>query len=270
MISYVLVLIESLATGQLTHAYLEGPMSESWCERLIERDGYVGEDLTSRRLPSCVSWPHAQQMLLDHLCRQRRGPGLPWRRHFDCEATVPTAISTASLAPAAAPIAAFPTQSAMRSTQPEPDVLRPPTQAHAEALALPSQAQPQAPALPEQPSYRPAQRQFHLGTAAAALVAQAQTQAGGGNYELAAATIERALRIEPENPLVWVELGRLRLRAGEAAQADGIERKALALASGDGPVQGSAWRLIAESLRARGRNQEAAEADHAASSLSAQ
>jgi hypothetical protein len=32
MISYVLVMIASLATGQRTHASLEGPMSQTWCE----------------------------------------------------------------------------------------------------------------------------------------------------------------------------------------------------------------------------------------------
>jgi uncharacterized protein HemY len=117
---------------------------------------------------------------------------------------------------------------------------------------------------------KPAQRQFHLGPAATALVTQARAQAGGGHYDLSAATLERALRIEPENPLVWIELGELRMREGDAAQANGIERKALVLATGDSQVQAAAWRLIAESLRAQGRNQEAAEAHRTASLLSAE
>ena len=44
-------------------------------------------------------------------------------------------------------------------------------------------------------------------------------------------------------------------------------RKALALATGDPQAQTSAWRLIAESLRALNRNDEAAEADRRASAL---
>jgi hypothetical protein len=259
MISYVLVLIESLTTGQLTQAYLEGPMSDSWCAQLIERAGYAGDDGTSRRLPSCVSWPAAQQMLLQHLCRHRHGPAMPGRRHFDCEPPVPTAVSTTALAPAEPQIASLthrsyaPTQQ-VRSDEPPP--------------LPPVPSQPEAQPQPELPLSRPPRKPFHLGPAASALVTQARTQAGSGHYDLAAATIERALRIEPENPLVWVELGRLRMHEGDAAQANGIERKALALATGDSQVQADAWRLVAESLRAQGRNQEAAEADRNAASLS--
>ncbi len=46
-------------------------------------------------------------------------------------------------------------------------------------------------------------------------------------------------------------------------------RKALALATGDPQAQSSAWRLIAESLRLRNRNQDAAEADQKAAALAA-
>jgi tetratricopeptide (TPR) repeat protein len=113
----------------------------------------------------------------------------------------------------------------------------------------------------------PVPRQFHLGPAATALVAQAHRQALAGDYGQAAATLERALRIEPDNPLVWVELGRVQLGENNPAQADAMGRKALALATGDAAAQASAWRLIAESLRARGRNGEAYEADRRAASL---
>ena len=136
--------------------------------------------------------------------------------------------------------------------------------------AQPGTAQPEpgtpTPAVPEPP--RPPPKQFKLGPATASLVAQARKQATGGNYEPAAATIERALRIEPENPLLWIELGQIRLSEGNAPQADGMGHKALALATGDAQAQSSAWRLIADSLRARQRNQEAAEADKKAATLS--
>ena len=123
----------------------------------------------------------------------------------------------------------------------------------------------QPPAAPAQPG-APSQRQFRLGPAANALVTQAHTQASAGEFPAAGATLERALRIEPDNPLLWIELGRLQMmQEGNAAQADGMGRKALALATGDAAAQASAWSLIADSLRARGRNQEAADADrHAA------
>jgi predicted Zn-dependent protease len=126
-------------------------------------------------------------------------------------------------------------------------------------------AQP-APPPPDRPS-APPPRQFHLGPAASALVTQAHTQAGGGDYGQAAATLERALRIEPDNPLLWIELGRVRLDENNAAQADAMGRKALALATADAGAQAAAWRLIADSLRSLGRNPEAAEADERAGTL---
>lgn len=117
---------------------------------------------------------------------------------------------------------------------------------------------------PAGPPGQPVPRQFHLGAAASALVAQAHRQATGGDYASATATLERALRIEPENPLLWIELGRVRLGENNPAQADAMARKALALGTGDPAAQASAWRLIADSLRARGRNAEAYEADRRA------
>lgn len=123
------------------------------------------------------------------------------------------------------------------------------------------------PPLPGPPSPT---RQFYLGAAASALVTQAHTQAGAGEYAAAGATLERALRIEPDNPLLWVELGRVQMGEGNAGQADGMGRKALALARGDAAAQASAWRLIADSLHARGRTADAQEAEQRAASLAPQ
>jgi len=123
------------------------------------------------------------------------------------------------------------------------------------------------PGVPVPAPQRPLTKQFRLGPAASALVSQAHTQMNGGSFAMASATLERAMRIEPDNPLLWIELGQVRLGEGSASQADGMGRKALALATGDSQAQASAWRLIAESLRSLGRNQEAADAERRASSL---
>ncbi len=138
--------------------------------------------------------------------------------------------------------------------------------------AQPPQTVPPAPAPltpvpPAQPSAAAPAKQFHLGPAASALVTQAHQQAGGGDTAQAVATLERALRIEPENPLVWIELGRVRLAENSPAQADAMGRKALALATGDPAAQSSAWHLIADARRARGDNGGAADADRRAESL---
>jgi Tfp pilus assembly protein PilF len=127
--------------------------------------------------------------------------------------------------------------------------------------APPAETAPPAQAPPAPP------RQFRVGAAAATLVEQAHRQAAGGDYVAATATLERALRIEPDNPLLWLELGRVRLSENNPAQADAMGRKALALATGDPSAQASAWRLIAEALRALGRNPEAADAERHAAGL---
>jgi len=113
-------------------------------------------------------------------------------------------------------------------------------------------------------------RQFHLGPAATALVAQAHRQATGGDPQAAISTIERALRIEPDNPLLWLELGEIHESAGRFDQAAGLGHKALQLATGDPHAQSASWHLIAESLQARNRNGEAAEAQRRADELSPQ
>ena len=120
---------------------------------------------------------------------------------------------------------------------------------------------------PAPPSAPTPPKQFHLGPAPSALVTYAHQQAASGDTVGAAATLERALRIEPDNPLLWIELGRVRLAENNPSQADAMGRKALALATGDAAAQSSAWRLIADSLRARGNNGGAADADSRAASL---
>ena len=82
-----------------------------------------------------------------------------------------------------------------------------------------------------------------------------------GDLDGASATLDRALRIEPNNPLLWIELGRLRIAENDAHQAEGCGRKALALASGDRGTQAQAGRLLADALRAQGRNPEAVEVE---------
>lgn len=118
-----------------------------------------------------------------------------------------------------------------------------------------------------EPLPAPVLREPTLGAASRALVSQAQAQLDGGNYAVAASSIERALRIEPDNPLLWIELGKLRQAEGNHVQAENMGRKAVSMATTAPRVQADAWRLIAESYRARGMNTEAQEALLRAESL---
>lgn len=149
---------------------------------------------------------------------------------------------------------------------PQPQVVTPAPQ------PVPPPAETPAPVVPppeQVPQPPPATRHFQLGAAATALVADAHKQAAGGNPMLAVSTLERALRIEPANPLLWIELGEAHETAGHYEQAGSMGHKALQLATGDPHAQASAWHLIADSLKARGRNPEALEAEKKADFLSA-
>lgn len=121
--------------------------------------------------------------------------------------------------------------------------------------------------IPSEPT-PPVVREPTLGAASRALVSQAQIQMATKNYAVAASSIERALRIEPDNPLLWIELGKVRLVEGNYVQAENMGRKAVAMAVNAPRAQSSAWRLIADSYRARGRNIEAQQADARADALS--
>jgi len=124
-----------------------------------------------------------------------------------------------------------------------------------------------APALPrERPRVAPAT----LGPASKALVTQAQAQRKKGDLPGASVSLERALRIEPNNPLLWIEMGRLRMDQHNYPQAENMGRKALAMSVADDRTQSSAWLLIADSLRARGKNPQAQEALERSRELSQQ
>jgi Tfp pilus assembly protein PilF len=118
----------------------------------------------------------------------------------------------------------------------------------------------ETPPPPQLPRERPKVAPATLGPASTALVGQAQTQRQRGDFPGATVSLERALRIEPNNPLLWIELGRLRMDQGNFPQAESMGRKALSMSVGDDRSQSLAWALISDSLRARGKNPQAQEA----------
>jgi uncharacterized protein HemY len=141
---------------------------------------------------------------------------------------------------------------------------RPLTEPPMQPLPQPPPIQPAPPAALQAPLPRPPEpppREIRLSPATRSLVTQAQTQAAHGDLPAASSTLDRALRIEPNNPLLWIELGRLRLAESDAHQAEVCGRKALALASGDRSAQRQAGQLLADALRAQRRNQEAREVE---------
>jgi len=84
---------------------------------------------------------------------------------------------------------------------------------------------------------------------------------------MAAASIERALRIEPDNALLWIELGRVRQAEGNYVQAENMGRKAVSTSVNAPRAQSAAWQLISDSYLARGKNIEARDAQARAEQL---
>jgi Flp pilus assembly protein TadD len=76
------------------------------------------------------------------------------------------------------------------------------------------------------------------------LLQQSRAQRAAGNNTQAAASIERALRIDPNNAALWLELGEIHLAAGNRTQAASMARKALTLTSGDAGLESRAERLL--------------------------
>jgi tetratricopeptide (TPR) repeat protein len=100
-------------------------------------------------------------------------------------------------------------------------------------------------------------KEFRLGPAAQSLVTQAHAQMARGELPGASTTLDRALRIEPQNPLLWIELARLRLSESDPKQAESCGRKALSLGSASASARLAAGRVLADALRAQRREAEA-------------
>src|SRR5258706_93983 len=80
----------------------------------------------------------------------------------------------------------------------------------------PSPAPPPAP----EPAAKPAAPSENV--AIAGLMQSARADAAAGRLANAAATLERALRIEPRNPRLWRELALVRLKQGDYVQAESV------------------------------------------------
>lgn len=94
-------------------------------------------------------------------------------------------------------------------------------------------------------------------TAVVALMDTARTDIANGKLDAAVAPLERALRIEPRNPLLWQELARLRLQQGQYQQAEGMATRSNSWAGDNKTVRAENWRIIGEARLKRGDHQGA-------------
>jgi hypothetical protein len=104
--------------------------------------------------------------------------------------------------------------------------------------------------------------------AVVALLGTAEQQANAGDLESAAASLERAIRIEPRNPVLWYHLATVRLAQGDAQAAEQLAAKSTSLAPGNNVQQARNWQLIARARQAQHDSSGAAAAEQRARDLS--
>ena len=104
--------------------------------------------------------------------------------------------------------------------------------------------------------------------AVVSLLNTASAQSRAGDHGRAAATLERAIAIEPDNAWLWYRLADTRLAQGRLDQAASLAAKSSSLAATDRGLQADNWRLIAEVRRRQGNSGAAAAAESQATRLS--
>ena len=140
------------------------------------------------------------------------------------------------------------------SEQPSQPVAKPPPPA---SVAPPA---PEVTAAPSAPSLAPG----GMPPAVSSLAGRAEQQRQTGDYAGAAATLERALRIQPQEAYLWNRLARVRLEQGLGSQAGNLAARSNALAGDQAKLKKNNWDLIATVRRQSGDLQGALEAERLA------
>ena len=112
------------------------------------------------------------------------------------------------------------------------------------------------------------------GKAVLALLAKAREASKRGELATAESQLERALRIEPRNPTLWLYMAKLRFFSNKYNEAINLAKKSLALSSGassevnPNALRADCWRVIAHSYMKLGDVQQAKIAEDKADSIS--
>ena len=130
-----------------------------------------------------------------------------------------------------------------------------------ERMPVPPVSRPSVPAPVQPPANRP------QPPAVVALLDTAEQQANAGDLEAAAASLERAIRIDPRNPSLWYHLATVRLSQGNPQAAEQLAVKSNSLATGNNAQQARNWNLIARARRAQNDTAGAREAEQKARAL---
>ena len=85
-----------------------------------------------------------------------------------------------------------------------------------------------------------------------ALADTARSEITRYRYPEAAASLERALRIEPRNARLWHELARVRLAQEDYSQAENLAKRSNSYAADDNALRRANWKVISECRRELG------------------
>ena len=118
----------------------------------------------------------------------------------------------------------------------------------AAGCAAPPQGTPPEQAPPPPPEAPAAPKE---NVAIAGLMESARNDAAAGRLVQAAASLERALRIEPRNPRLWHELAKVRLRQGDTAQAANLAARSNSFAGSDAALPSANQNIIEQARTSR-------------------
>ena len=102
----------------------------------------------------------------------------------------------------------------------------------------------------EVPAEEPVQEKSN--PAIVALLDNADQYTAAGQSKRAVASLERAIRIDPKNPVLWNKLGYLHLQEKNWVQAIAMAKKSNVLAAHDRTLQAKNWLIIAKARESLG------------------
>lgn len=99
------------------------------------------------------------------------------------------------------------------------------------------------------------------------LWAQAEQARKAGDYDNAALTLERVLRIAPDDAVIWSRLAEVRLMQGNSSQAENLAAKSNAMSLDNPLLNYRNWLIIARARKLAGNDVGAQEAEYTANSF---
>ncbi|MFV2059538.1 MAG: tetratricopeptide repeat protein [Gammaproteobacteria bacterium] len=105
------------------------------------------------------------------------------------------------------------------------------------------------------------------GDAVISLLVDARGAASSGNIDRAEALLERALRIEPRNAVLWHYMAKMKLHQGRYSKAIGMAAKSNSFVKGNKKLMADNWRIIAHAENWLGNIDKSRKAQESADKL---